>query len=130
MPLVFFSVLADAAENAQAYLCIPDTSVGISFNKVTKHWEPTTFALASKKYLVKKVAKGWTWADFRSPALTSPCPDFNKSGIMVCDAFPQQIFFNRDNSRFQTFYYAGYISYLGEEGGDTPNMEIGTCAPL
>ncbi len=129
--LLLLSSAANAAETTQAYLCIPEYATGFSFNKVAKRWQPSNFDLAGKKYLVKKTAKGWSWANFAYPDVADECGNFNKSGVLVCDAFPEEVWFNRTNGRFQVFYFVGYVgNLLGEEGGDNPNIAIGTCAPL
>jgi hypothetical protein len=40
--------------------------------------------------------------------------------------------FNKKNLRYMLIYELGYVSggIVGNEGGDTPNMEIGKCSPM
>ena len=45
---------AQDAANGNSYLCIPDRSVGFAFDKASKIWEPATFEIEARKYIVRR----------------------------------------------------------------------------
>lgn len=65
--------------------------------------------------------------------------DFNGIGSLFCGGLGTQFRFNNGSLRFMNTYVIGYWSdanpkdkseFMGEEGGNTPGIEIGKCSPL
>lgn len=124
----------------ETFLCVADKATGFFFDKVKKEWVSTNFR-TSAKYLVtpsnqpdvswevKQVGEKWAHA--------TCARDFNSNGNLICEGFGTEFRFNRNSLRYMNVYLIGYWSdgnpksgVGGEEGGNTPSIEIGKCSPL
>ena len=116
-----------------AYLCVSDFSTGFRYDKEAKRWGPATFR-PSEKYLVsqKSANDKWQVKPVGTDYPMAYCDKgFNESDILICDGV-QEFRFNRKLLRFVSVYMLGYyvLPSDGQEGGDTPNLIIGTCSSL
>jgi hypothetical protein len=137
--------LASKVANAQGagpetFLCVADKATGFSFNKVTKEWASTNFR-ASAKHLItrsKQTDVSWEVKEVGDKSAYTICAkDFNSNGNLICQGFGNEFRFNRNSLRYMNVYLIGYwtdgnprSSVGGEEGGNTPSIEIGKCSPL
>ena len=116
-----------------SYLCIPETSAGFTFNKSQQKWVSTNFRVDGKKYLLSKSKKGdWEWKKFGQQNSLEWCDgDFDEFGYLKCQLLGT-ITINKNTLRFQNYYPIGYVnkSTTGNEGEDTPYIEIGTCSAI
>lgn len=116
-----------------SYLCVPETSAGFTFNKAQQKWISTNFRVEGKKYLLNKSTQGkWEWKKFGETKSLERCDeDFDEFGYMKCELL-HTITFNKTTLRFQKYYPVGYVnkSTTGNEGEDTPHIEIGTCSAI
>lgn len=139
MKLVNFSIsllLSACSCNVFAqtsYLCVPETSAGFTFNKAQQKWISTNFRVDGKKYFLNKSTQGkWEWKKFGETKSLERCDeDFDEFGYMKCELL-HTITFNKTTLRFQKYYPVGYVnkSTTGNEGEDTPHIEIGTCSAI
>jgi len=130
-----------AAQQIEAFLCIPDKATGFKYNETSKQWEETTFK-TDHKYLITRpshqslnINSAWVVKEFGSELVSMWCEDdFDEFGFLFCKSYEAEMRFNRENSRFLYFYSLGYYnkktSAYPEDGGGTPLVEIGTCSKL
>jgi NAD-dependent DNA ligase len=88
--------------------------------------------VSKDKYLLSKSSKGeWQWKNFGKEGSLTCDGEINEYGYLNCNG-SEQISFNKKNLRFMLIYKVGYLNkgILGNEGEDTPRMDIGTCSPL
>ena len=136
---VMMVCLFSAASAEEAYICIPIASGGVRFDEATKRWLGTSLKTNDEKYIVrqpkvdeKKYAPDAKWAVFsyfkpEKQYIRSMCEgDFYPNGLLRCGPFEM----NRVNLRFLNIESMGYVTVLGSEGSDTPNIEIGMCSPI
>jgi hypothetical protein len=125
-------ILAQSVYAQTGYLCVADMAVGFSYDKTRNAWKHTNFNTRGQKFLLAKSSTGgWEWKRFGEKFSLDTCEkEFNSAGYMHCDGF-NTIVMSKENLRFQMYYAVGYVSAKpGSEGGDTPSITIGTCAPL
>ena len=131
--LVFLSTFSLSAIGQTSYLCISDLSVGFSFNKGSQSWERANFNVKNEKFMLSINSSGeWRWKEFGKEGTGVFCgKQFSEHGYLRCESFTQ-VSFNRKNLRFQSYYPVGYVNkgIVGNEGGDTPAITIGTCSPI
>ena len=125
--LLFIFATSTHAQNS--YLCVADSVVGFTFNRVTKSWTQTNFAAEDAKYLLSLTNNRWEWKKIGKKQSLVNCGQFSEYGILSCDGL-WNIQFNKTNLRFLQTYMFGYVAPFGNEGDDTPNMTIGKCSPL
>ena len=137
--LVTVGAAADETDpewNAE-FLCVADQSTGFKLNG-TK-WEETSF-ITDSKYIVNSVKNlhyEWAWRPFvykrDSPGMVCELYEASEyldddADELVCASAIQTFNMNLETQRFFFVYRAGYID--GNDAGDTPHIEIGTCAKL
>ena len=129
---LLISTNSSLALSQTSYLCIPDLSTGFAYRKNLDKWTTTTFDVSKDKYLLSKSSKGeWQWKNFGKEGSLTCDGEINEYGYLNCNG-SEQISFNKKNLRFMLIYKVGYLNkgILGNEGEDTPRMDIGTCSPL
>lgn len=129
---LLISTNSSLALSQTSYLCIPDLSTGFVYRKNLDKWTTTTFDVSKDKYLLSKSSNGmWQWKNFGKENSIECDGEFSKNGYLNCNKF-EQVTFNKRNLRFIKVYNVGYVNkgIIGNEGEDTPSMEIGTCSPL
>lgn len=135
-------LFSGTAVASDAYLCIADLSTGFSFNKDTGEWHRANFA-AGEKYVLSKAKEGeWVVMKMGQDHPLLRCPgDFNAGNNLICSDGINDFRMNRHLLRylraFLIGYYVDYSDLKGlpgipamKEGGDTPELEIGKCAPI
>ena len=123
---IFSSTVACSQE---AYICIPKSSTGFRYNKLTNNWEQTQFKVSEEKKIIRKTDRGWERRIFGEKSGDSCKGDFNEYGFLFCYWFGGQTKFNRKHLRYLETYEIGYIDGKDVDG-NTPYIEIGTCSPL
>lgn len=137
-------LLAAAAPEPAAYVCIPDSATGYRFGD--GEWTPYQFKAPTEKYVIRRLSmaerrrheagglrrddrwgvyetgKSWAWAG---------CPDEpGRAGHLACSGHAI-VDFSRDTLRFQFYLPGQYVSPASPEGaGDTPAIQLGRCTPL
>jgi len=144
-----FNVGASAAEK---YLCIASSSVGYSYNKAKDDWNIENFKI-DDKYIVYKNNNDkyatWRVKLFDESHVATCKNDFSAIGKLYCSgAYKFQM--NKHNGRFILSYMHGYwddglndfikktdkselnpfYDVVGEEGENTPFLQIGKCTSL
>ncbi|MDP1550487.1 MAG: hypothetical protein Q8L97_10060 [Nitrosomonas sp.] len=149
---LLFGVLASGAFSppavgADGYFCAVDHSVGFSFNKTIKEWNPSIFKTTEKLLIARsseediKLGFAWVVKEIGSSSPSYVCDTgFNDAGFLHCQGVIGSVLgsftFNKRNNRFLATYMAGYVTDgiglgdLFEEGSNTPYMKIGKCSPL
>jgi len=130
-------IFVNYATGQNAFICIPDSATGFSYNESTKKWERAKFNVNSAKKILKKNGAVWEWRVFGEKYGWSNCGggdskneiEFNSSGFMFCDVLGGHIRMSKNTLRYVETYEIGFID--GKDNNDnTPFIEIGTCTPL
>ena len=131
---------AAVAQSSRTWLCISDKSTGFS-NETVSGWRSADFT-AGDRYIVKQGSQAsgaWVVQPFgeENPFAAMTCPnDFTSDKILHCRGMLTEFKFNAGTGRFLRAYLGGYWTYVpgnpffGKDRGDTPQIEIGTCASL
>lgn len=133
--------LSPSFANAQttAWLCITDSSVG--FSKDSGSWSSARFTPGDKYIIKSSQRQGVAW-EVRKFGSQTPLADgickqtFTAAKILNCTGFFTEFHFNAGTGRFLRIYFAGYWTYIpgdnltGNDNGDTPVIEIGTCSAV
>ena len=118
---------------SEGYVCIGDKSTGFRYDKSSKSWITSTFNVSDSKYTLTLSNGQWKWNKLgEKSSLPSDCGKFNEYGYLHCSPLLKKLTFNKKNLRYMLIYDVGYVNggLFGNEGEDTPNMEIGKCSPL
>lgn len=129
---LLISTNSSLALSQTSYLCIPDLSTGFVYRKNLDKWATTTFDVSKNKYLLSKSSNGlWQWKNFGKELSINCKGEIDEYGYLICNGM-EQITFNKKSLRFIKIYKVGYVNkgIVGNEGEDTPSMDIGTCSPL
>ena len=135
------------AQGRDGYFCTTDLATGFAFNKAKKQWVTVSFH-ETEKFLISraslaelKLGNVWVVKKVGSNTPDFVCPaDFTDGGYLHCKGF-SEFTFNRKNNRFLSSYMIGYVTdaiegtetasaLLGQEGSNTPAIQIGRCSPL
>lgn len=126
--------------SAESWLCIPDMATGFTFDAEAKRWRQTNFNVEGVKYLISKpefAPYAYTVTEFgKKQSIFDPtCKNGpNEVGVMACTGLVTDFKFSEKNLRYirtTTLGYAEpYTTGVHEEGGNTPNMEIGRCSKI
>jgi hypothetical protein len=120
--LLMFSAPAFAGE---ALVCAPKSSVGFDFDKRSKTWHPTPFAIAGETHRLSRQSGKLVWSTQGGPSQVDiGCGEFDQYGFLKCGIVTTV---NRKTLRYLSINPFGYVTNE-PEGGDTPSMEIGTCS--
>ncbi len=135
--ILSFNLISSSVTHAEQFLCVADLATGFKFNSASKSWENANFNVSSEKFIISK-----SEIDKQSYKVTlmgekveqAVCEeDFNEAGILFCDGFSEYRF-NKNNGRYVKVYLIGYYTYtagstmFGEDGKNTPHIEIGKCS--
>ena len=130
------------AQVPSSYLCVAEKASGFAFDKRTKQWDSSTFRVSNKYLISRSKNKDFFWEvkEVGKQAADIVCTkDFNDKGNLFCGGFGSEFRFNSGSLRYMNTYFIGYWSdanpkdksnFMGEEGSNTPSMEIGKCSPL
>jgi hypothetical protein len=143
--------LSAPAVAQESYLCITDSSAGLSFDKQLHTWTPASFP-GGRKFIFRQKRDEdnatmpwvWTWAlfPFSSTEQWAVCgKDFEISDLTQECGGIYEFAFNRKTLRFQIYYKFGFAypstgsagngtPSSESEGNDTPFIAIGTCSLL
>lgn len=113
------------------YICMPDQSTGLHYDKTSKAWTQAVFSPA-EKYILRKLGENdWSgeykelltwkkgflpnWAFFKVGtklpyAICAVSPDPVGSGDFHCETIVADLDFDKNSGRFQVYYRGGYIS--------------------
>ncbi|GLJ00477.1 hypothetical protein Sbs19_42950 [Sphingobium sp. BS19] len=116
-------------------------ATGFKYDIASKRWQNARFNASEQRLIIKPSTNpAWQYVvvEFGKPegfpeATCKQLP--NKYGFLFCDGIFGDFKFNTLNLRYIRSYLAGYVEItpnnrLSEEGGDTPNIEIGKCSQL
>ena len=131
-----------AALAAEGFVCTSEHSAGVTYSKTTRLWSGGALRATGKLLIARpsleqsKAGLSWIVKDIQQNLAVLACTnDFNAKGYLQCKGFGE-LTFNRVNLRFLRTYTSGYVtdgieeSRWGEEGANTPMVEIGKCTPL
>ena len=138
IPVLCLSFIS--AASAEQFLCVVDHSTGFSFDKNTEQWKPTVFA-GEDKYIISKPTDDdgklkekfqYVVREIGTPNPIAYCETGFSGGYLFCEGMATKFSFNKENGRFLTAYMAGYYhdALPGQEGRNTPYMQIGKCSPF
>jgi hypothetical protein len=113
-----------------AYVCVANLALGLTFSKRSKEWGTTTLSVKDQKFLLKRKNGHWVWSKF-GEEYQLKCGAFNEHGVISCDILLSQLELNRKTLRFKIYHPPGYMtSDDPAKSADTPHLTIGTCSPL
>jgi len=122
---------AASAQEIEGYLCIGEKATGFKFNETTKFWDYANFFAEDKKYIIKRENGEpyvWTITEFGEDLIEcGDTEDFNNYGWISCEDYGTVYKFNKIHMRYIKIYEVGGVIPMS---GDTPFIEIGTCAKL
>ena len=126
-------------EAQSTWLCVVDKTAGFAYKPELHTWMGGVFTSENKKYIVREpsaeekksgMTAKYVMLNFGIKYPSSFCSeDFNAVGVIQC-AGMEILYFNKTNLRFQVTYEAGYVTPFGNEGSDTPFIEIGLCSEI
>jgi hypothetical protein len=149
---VFILLFSVGASSAERYLCIASSSTGYAYDNAKDDWGISEFK-TDDKYIVfqKESDKHATWRvkSFDESHVATCKDDFSAIGKLYCSGL-HTFQMNKLNGRFIMSYMHGYwddglndiiqktdkmklnpfYDTVGEEGKNTPYMQIGECTSL
>ena len=143
--LCFSAISTGIAHAESGWICVADQSTGFSFAKGSSTWIQTNFR-SGDKYLIVPLVSGDFGFDQSVDAsvVQYGVKKFGSEGLWYwCNAGIQYDFLNckgygefrvdLKRLRFLSTYTFGYVGSNSdgtEDTGDTPSIDIGTCAPF
>ena len=117
---------------AEEYLCTPDASGGLGYDKVTKSWNASSFE-TGRHYIVKikdkdnpAYAASVSYIDETLPSYL--CKEETSVNAVVCNSFLGQLNFSMETLRYIESYMFGYVQ--GKDNKyNAPKVTVGTCVP-
>jgi hypothetical protein len=149
---VFIFLFSMGSASAENYLCIASSSTGYAYDKTKDEWKISEFKTDDKYIVYQKendfFAK-WRVKLFDESHVASCENDFSAIGKLYCSG-TYKFQMNKYNGRFLLSYMHGYwddglneiiqktdknelnpfYDTVGEEGKNTPFMQIGECTSL
>ncbi len=141
-PLLWFDN-SRAADTQSGWLCVSEVAGGLVFNPQTKSWHGGEFNEQDRIVIRPKKPGDIDFAHVSDPqnstakwsleymgrqGATACNGDFDNAGYLRCETVSDDVIFNKNSSKFQLYYWPGYMEE-GMEQGNTPLIEIGHCAP-
>ncbi|HBH39725.1 MAG TPA: hypothetical protein DDX06_15215 [Curvibacter sp.] len=118
-----------AFAQSEGYVCIAEKAVGFKFDNSSRKWASANFDVSSSRYLLSKGASGWEWKSFGEKSGSDCSGNFTEFNVIRCEGiFDQVVVMNRETLRYQLIY--GIASTIRNTKGDTPFIEVGTCAKM
>lgn len=132
--------------HAESYLCVADSAAGFVYSKTSKRWTSTTFKSVEKYLLVrpteaeKVVFSGaWVLKEVGNDTPSAGCEsEFGEAETLRCEGI-YDFRFNCTSGRFLMAYLYGYwtdppdkrtAALFGDEGTNTPYLQIGKCSRI
>ena len=117
---------------AEEYMCIPEASGGLGYDKNTKSWKASSFD-TGRNYIVKindkenpLYAATVTYINETLPSYL--CKEEPSVNALVCNSFLGQLNFSKATLRFTESYMFGYVQ--GKDNKyNAPKVTVGTCSP-
>ena len=128
-----FAILANTAlaqtnsTEPQQYLCVSDMANGFRYNEQSNLWEHAKFRPGSK-WIIRRpevAIGGWVYSEIGRGFRQYCDKNFDYKGNLRCNDDLELLEFNKNTLRYMRVYKFGYVS---QSIGDTPLIEIGTCA--
>lgn len=127
--LLLCAVSSGAVAQTEGYVCIADKAVGFKFDNSSRKWLPANFDVSSSRYLLSKSTSGWEWKAFGEKFGDDCAGGFSEFNVIRCEAiFDKVIVMNRETLRYQLIY--GIATTVRNAKGDTPFIEVGSCAKM
>lgn len=137
--LAVASLIIGSSANAAGWLCKEEHSSGFSYSKATRSWGNAKFNTGA--VYVVRASSGtnakWEVTELGNEDAIALCPDGpNSAGVFFCEGHMGDFKINTKNGRFLHIYLYGYwtynpdVSFLSNEGADTPSMSIGKCSAI
>ena len=125
-------MLCSCSVMAKQYMCIPEASGGLGYDKATKSWKARNFD-TGRNYIVKiKDKENPSYAatiTYLNEALPSYlCKEESSVDALVCSSFLGQFNFSIRTLRYIESYMFGYVQ--GKDNKyNAPKVTVGTCSP-
>lgn len=125
-------LLCSGSVMAEEYLCSPEASGGLGYDKRTKSWNASSFD-TGRNYIVKLNDKEHPSyaATVTYPNETLPsylCKEESSVNVLVCNSFLGQLNFSMGTLRYIESYMFGYVQ--GKDNKyNAPKVTVGTCSP-
>ncbi len=125
-------LLCSGSVMAEEYMCTPEASGGLGYDKIAKSWNVSSFD-TGRNYIVKIKDKEYPSyaATVRYPNETLPsylCKEEASVNALVCNSFLGQLNFSKGTLRFIESYMFGYVQ--GKDNKyNAPKVTVGTCSP-
>ena len=125
-------LLCSGSVMAEEYLCSPEASGGLGYDKSTKSWNASSFD-TGRNYIVKLNDKDHPSyaATVTYPKETLPsylCKEESSLNALVCNSFLGQLNFSMGTLRYIESYMFGYVQ--GKDNKyNAPKVTVGTCSP-
>ena len=124
--------LCSGSVMAEEYICKPDASGGLGYDKITKSWNASSFE-TGRHYIVKindkdnpAYAASVSYVDETLPSYL--CKEESSVNALVCNSFLGQLNFSMETLRYIESYMFGYVQ--GKDNKyNAPKVTVGTCAP-
>lgn len=130
--IVSLLLLCSGSVMAEEYMCTPEASGGLGYEKSTKTWEASSFDIG-RNYIVKindkenpMYAATVTYVNETLPSYM--CKEETSVNALVCNSFLGQLNFSMGTLRYIESYMFGYVQ--GKDNKyNAPKVTIGTCSP-
>ena len=125
-------MLCSSAVPAEEYMCTPEASGGLGYDKISKSWSANRFE-TGRHYIVKvndkdnpTYAASVTYVDETLPSYL--CEEESSVNALVCNSFLGQLNFSKETLRYIESYMFGYVQ--GKDNKyNAPKVTVGTCVP-
>ena len=129
---VCLMLLCSCSVMAEQYMCIPEASGGLGYDKTTKSWNVSSFD-TGRNYIVNvKDKENPSYAatvSYINETLPSYlCQEEPSVNALVCSSFLGQFNFSIGTLRYIESYMFGYVQ--GKDNKyNAPKVTVGTCSP-
>ena len=125
-------LLCSGSVMAEKYMCIPEASGGLAYDKKSNSWSASKFD-TGRNYIVNVNDKEYPSyaATVTYPNETLPsylCKEESSVNALVCNSFLGQLNFSMGTLRYIESYMFGYVQ--GKDNKyNAPKVTVGTCSP-
>lgn len=125
-------LLCSGSVMAEQYMCTPEASGGLGYEKTTNSWNASSFD-TGRNYIVKvndkehpSYAATVTYLNETLPSYL--CKEETTVNALVCNSFLGQLNFSKEKLRYIESYMFGYVQ--GKDNKyNAPKVTVGTCSP-
>lgn len=131
---IFIFMILSSPAYAENYLCVGEKATGFQYKDGSKDWIERSFN-PDDPFIIQSLSNTTEIYSVKQTGHRYPiafcASGFNENDVMDCSGQSIHILFDRENLRYQKYFYGSYVRvYRNYPKDDTPSIEIGKCTVM